>query len=184
MSNDPGQRSPVRGGPNHPATDRARLRADTEPSRGATVAPAVDNAFWAVPNYIPFAIAASFATMPLISELTLLDVVRHYAIGAGVMAGGFLLFMISRGALGAGVIKLAAALSVWIGGGESLAMFLAACALLPVPLAYLAVKRGGQAFSGHPSGRSVPYWPIMALVFAAVAPGVEAAQALRPILPL
>lgn len=133
---------------------------------------------WAIPNSVPLAIAASFALTPLFSTLGVLDLLRHYAIGAGVLIGGVILFALMRGALGAGVIKLAAALSVWIGGGEPLLTFLAAAMLLPIPLV-LANGLWNRYVRGGAAGElSVPYWPTMLLAFIWIAPGVEAVRAL------
>lgn len=171
-------------------TDQASLRAHIERSHAARIiAPSASSAqkqtdIWAIPNTVPIAIAASFALTPLFSTLGLIDVLRHYAIGAGVLIGGGVLFALMRGALGAGVIKLAAALSVWIGGGEPLLMFLALSLITPAPLS-LAAGFWNRHMRGRTAGEiAVPYWPTMALVFFWIAPGAEAAKALglRPLL--
>ncbi|QLP97554.1 MAG: hypothetical protein HZY79_09350 [Rhodoblastus sp.] len=84
----------------------------------------------------------------------------------------------TRGAFGAGVLKLGAALSVWVGGGEPLAMFVATSLILPLPLA-LASGLWNRHMRGDPDGGfSIPYWPTMLLAFTLIAPRTDVGLAL------
>lgn len=191
MSDAAEDRSHSWGADHRPAFDQESLRAHVARSRAVSGAPAkrlrvagkvsspANAALWTIPNYVPFAVAAAFALTPLISGLTAIDVLRHFAIGVGVLIGGVALFALTRGAIGAGVVKLAAALSVWVGGGEPLLLFLAATAILPLPLAY-GMRAWRRIFRARTDadGGETPYWPTMLLAFAVSIPQTDIGVAL------
>jgi prepilin peptidase CpaA len=131
-----------------------------------------------ISNWLTLALAGGFAILALISGMSLHDIAMHLAAGAIVLAAGFICF--SRGWIGGGDAKLAAATALWFGFDHLMAYLIYASLFggvltilllqfrsLPLP-AMLA--RQSWVMRLHEKGGGVPYGIALAAAALAVYP--------------
>ncbi|MBK9082344.1 MAG: hypothetical protein IPL88_09850 [Rhizobiales bacterium] len=153
--------------------------ARTPPPRCDSDAPSTWDRLTRIPNWFAVIVALAFATAAAFMGLSLSDIGWRLATAAGVFVGGVALYMLLGGALGAGAVKLAAALSLWIGPGTPLAIFLVGALVGGLALA-VGAEMWRRAAGREPLG--VPMLPPTLAAFAVALPMTETWRALAPML--
>src|SRR3954469_7502118 len=90
-----------------------------------------------LPNWLTFAVAASFAALALLFGMPLETIGANYLCGLVVLAGGFALF--AFGWIGGGDAKLAAGIAAWL-GWDGVVEFLLIGAILGAALTLIILQ--------------------------------------------
>jgi prepilin peptidase CpaA len=118
-----------------------------------------DIAYRRLPNWLNIAIAVAYLPYALALGLAWTHIAGSLAVGAAVLAFGIGLF--SYGLIGGGDVKLAAAISIWIGPSLDLLRFFLLMALVGGVLALVAL--GWEKLTGRASERALPYGVALAV---------------------